>query len=63
MLRIAVVYELQSDFLALGHSEDDVRDMCDEGVVDSVVSELEYLGHKVIRIGNFKTLLGQPRGG
>lgn len=57
MLRIAFTYELQSDFLALGHSEDDVRDMIHEDEIDGVAAGLQSLGHEVTRIGNLKTLL------
>jgi len=50
--RIGLVYDLRSDYLAMGYSESDVAEFDSEETIDALHEAIESLGYEVERIGN-----------
>jgi D-alanine-D-alanine ligase len=50
-LRIALCYDLKSDYLAVGFSPADVMEFDEQETVDSLAAGLEALGHRTERVG------------
>jgi D-alanine-D-alanine ligase len=50
--RIGLVYDLRSDYLALGYNESDVAEFDSAGTIDALQEAIESLGYEVERIGN-----------
>src|ERR1700742_3675119 len=55
-MRIGVTYDLRSDYLALGYSEEDTAEFDAEETIAAVCDALTGLGHAPIRIGGIKPL-------
>ncbi len=55
-LRIALVYDLRSEYLARGYSEEAVAEFDSEETIDLLAAALTRLGHRVVRIGNGRAL-------
>jgi D-alanine-D-alanine ligase len=55
-MRIGVTYDLKSDHLAQGMSEEDAAEFDSEVTIDAICSALEVLGHAPVRIGHVKRL-------
>src|SRR5262245_14115389 len=55
-MRIGVTYDLRSDYLAMGMSEEDSAEFDAEVTIASITDALAGLGHKPVRIGNIRTL-------
>src|SRR6201999_3190158 len=53
---IGVTYDLRSDYLALGYSEEDTAEFDAEETIAAVCDALTGLGHAPIRIGGIKPL-------
>lgn len=56
-MRIGVTYDLKSDYLALGHSEEDVAEFDSEVTIDAICNALTAQGWYVARIGHVKNLV------
>ena len=56
-MRIGVTYDLKSDYLALGHSEEDVAEFDSEVTIDAICDALAGQGWDVSRIGHGKNLV------
>src|ERR1044072_402386 len=56
-MRIGVTYDLKSDYLALGHSEEDVAEFDSEITIDAICDALTAQGWQVSRIGHVKNLV------
>lgn len=56
-MRIGVTYDLKSDYLALGHSEEDVAEFDSEVTIDAICEALAGQGWDVSRIGHVKNLV------
>lgn len=56
-MRIGVTYDLKSDYLALGHSEEDVAEFDSEVTIDAICDALASQGWDVSRIGHVKNLV------
>lgn len=56
MMRIGVCYDLKSDYLAMGMSEEDAAEFDSEITIDAICDALAAQGWKVARIGNIKHL-------
>lgn len=56
-MRIGVTYDLKSDYLALGHSEEDVAEFDSEITIDAICDALAGQGWEVARIGHVKNLV------
>jgi D-alanine-D-alanine ligase len=55
-MRIGVTYDLKSDYLALGMSEEDAAEFDSEVTIDAICEALAALGHTPFRIGTVKAL-------
>ncbi len=56
MLRIGVTYDLRSDYLAMGYSEEETAEFDAEVTIDGLCEALTGLGFEPIRIGGIKAL-------
>lgn len=56
-MRIGVTYDLKSDYLALGHSEEDVAEFDSEVTIDAICDALAAQGWEVSRVGHVKNLV------
>lgn len=50
-LRIALCYDLREDYLAAGHTAEEVMELDDEETIGCIAATLESLGHAVERVG------------
>lgn len=50
-LRMALSYDLKEDYLAAGHTAEEVMELDDEETIGGIASALESLGHSVERVG------------
>jgi D-alanine-D-alanine ligase len=50
-LRIALSYDLKEDYLAAGHTAEEVMELDDEETIGGIAEALESLGHDVERVG------------
>ncbi|NVO08645.1 MAG: ATP-grasp domain-containing protein [Bacteroidales bacterium] len=57
MLTVGLTYDLRSDYLKEGYSEEETAEFDSEITIESIESTLQRLGYKTERIGNVKTLL------
>lgn len=55
-MRIGFTYDLRSDYLALGYSEEETAEFDKEETVVAIETELRALGYTVERIGHIKAL-------
>ncbi len=53
---IALVYDLRSEYRALGYSADAIAEFDSEETIDLIAESLARLGHRVTRIGNGRAL-------
>jgi D-alanine-D-alanine ligase len=58
-MRIGLTYDLRSEYLALGYSEDDTAEFDREETIAGIESALRRIGHDTERIGNVKQLAGR----
>jgi D-alanine-D-alanine ligase len=58
-MRIGLTYDLRSDWLALGHSEEDVAEFDSEETIDLLDQAIRELGHETVRIGHARALCGR----
>jgi D-alanine-D-alanine ligase len=56
MMRIGLTYDLRSDYLAIGMSEEDSAEFDAEITIASITQALSGLGHDPVRIGNIRAL-------
>jgi D-alanine-D-alanine ligase len=56
-LKIGVTYDLRSDYLALGHGEEETAEFDAEETIAALCDALTGLGHTPIRIGGIKPLV------
>jgi len=57
MLTVGLTYDLRSDYLKEGYSEEETAEFDSEITIESIESTLQKLGYKTERIGNLKALL------
>jgi D-alanine-D-alanine ligase len=57
MLNVGLTYDLRSDYLKEGYSEEETAEFDSEVTIESIESTLHSLGYKTERIGNVKALL------
>ena len=62
-MRIGVTYDLRSDYLAMGMSEEDSAEFDAEITIASLCQALKELGHEPVRIGHLKALAERLVGG
>jgi D-alanine-D-alanine ligase len=57
MLTVGLTYDLRSDYLKEGYSEEETAEFDSEITISSIEKTLEELGYKTQRIGNVKALI------
>ncbi len=55
-MNIGLTYDLRSEYLAMGYTEDQTAEMDKEDTIDAIESALQSLGHRTERVGNAKQL-------
>jgi D-alanine-D-alanine ligase len=55
-MRIGFTFDLRSDYLALGYSEEETAEFDKEETISAIETELQNLGYRVDRIGHVKAL-------
>ncbi|MBK8976227.1 MAG: D-alanine--D-alanine ligase [Planctomycetes bacterium] len=56
-MKVGLCYDLRDDWLALGHSLEDVAEFDSPGTIDALCLALAALGHETDRIGNVHALM------
>ncbi|NOU18218.1 MAG: ATP-grasp domain-containing protein [Bacteroidales bacterium] len=57
MLTVGLTYDLRSDYLKEGYSEEETAEFDSEITIESIESTIQKLGYRTERIGNVKALL------
>jgi len=55
-MTIGLTYDLRSEYLAMGYSEDDTAEFDRDDTIEAIESALQTLGHRTERVGNAKQL-------
>jgi len=58
-MRIGLTYDLRSDYLKMGFSEEDTAEFDRESTVEGIENALRRLGHDTVRIGHHRALMEQ----
>jgi D-alanine-D-alanine ligase len=58
-MRIGITYDLRSDYLALGMSQEETAEFDSEITIGAICDALAALGHTPVRIGNIRALTEQ----
>jgi len=56
---VGITYDLKSDYLAEGYSEEEAAEFDKEETIAGIEQALTNLGYQAVRIGNVKSLLGK----
>lgn len=62
-MKIGLTYDLRSEYLAQGYSEEETAEFDQQGTIDALAEALRSLGHEVDRIGNAAALMGRLSAG
>jgi D-alanine-D-alanine ligase len=62
-MKIGLTYDLRSDYLAAGYSEEDTAEFDRADTIDSISAAVEKLGHEADRIGNVRQLIARLAAG
>lgn len=57
-MKIGLTYDLRSEYLAMGYSEEDTAEFDRDDTIESIAAALEELGHEPDRIGHIRQLTG-----
>ena len=55
-MRIGLTYDLRSDYLKEGFSEEETAEFDKESTIEAIERELHFLGHSTVRIGHIRNL-------
>ena len=55
-MKIGITYDLRSEYLAMGFSDDETAEFDRDDTIDSIENTLQALGHETERIGHIKQL-------
>ena len=55
-MRIGLTYDLRSDYLKEGFSEEETAEFDKESTIEAIERELHFLGHATVRIGHIRNL-------
>ncbi len=58
-MRIGLTYDLRSEYLAAGYSEDETAEFDRESTIEALENALRQLGHTPVRIGHARQLMAQ----
>ncbi|NTV14208.1 MAG: D-alanine--D-alanine ligase [Desulfobulbaceae bacterium] len=56
-MRIGMTYDLRTDYLAAGYSEDETAEFDRPATIDAIENAIRTMGHQPVRIGNLASLL------
>jgi D-alanine-D-alanine ligase len=56
-MRIGLTYDLRSEYLARGYSEDETAEFDRDDTIEAIESALKRIGHETERIGNVHRLV------
>ena len=56
-MKIGITYDLKSDYLKKGFSDQDIAELDNESTIDHIEEALQKLGHKTERIGHLENLM------
>ncbi len=56
-MRIAMTYDLRTDYLAAGFSEDETAEFDRPATIDAIENAIRTMGHQPVRIGNLASLI------
>jgi len=56
-MKIGMTYDLRSDYLAEGYTEEETAEFDSAGTIDAIETELKRLGHDTDRVGNHRSLV------
>jgi D-alanine-D-alanine ligase len=62
-MRIGLTYDLRSEYLALGYSEEETAELDKEETVDAIEREVGACGHAADRIGSYRSLVARLTNG
>jgi D-alanine-D-alanine ligase len=62
-MKIGLTYDLRSDYLAEGYSEEETAEFDKESTIEDIERALRKLGHETVRIGHLKSLIRKLVGG
>jgi D-alanine-D-alanine ligase len=58
-MHIGLTYDLRSEYLAAGYSDEETAEFDQQGTIDAVAGAIETLGHDVDRIGSARSLVNR----
>lgn len=62
-MRIGMTYDLRTDYLAAGFTEDETAEFDRPSTIDAIEQALRNMGHQPVRIGNLASLIKQLAAG
>ncbi|MBU0485955.1 MAG: D-alanine--D-alanine ligase [Proteobacteria bacterium] len=62
-MQIGMTYDMRSDYLAEGYSEDETAEFDRDSTIAAIENALAAMGHKPVRIGNLKSLVSRLAAG
>jgi D-alanine-D-alanine ligase len=62
-MKVGIAYDLKSDYIADGFSEEDVAEFDNEDTIEGIETALKANGHRTQRIGNVRSLLSMLHNG
>lgn len=63
MLNVGIAYDLRSDYIKLGYTEEDTAEFDSEVTIHAIENTLQQLGYKTHRIGNVYSLIEKLNNG
>ena len=60
---VGLTYDLRSDYLKEGYSEEETAEFDKESTIDSIENALHKLGYETERISHFRSLAGRVSSG
>jgi len=58
-MRVGLVYDLRSDYLAAGYGDEETAEFDSGGTIEAIEGALRSLGHETERVGNVHALVGR----
>ncbi|MBU0479645.1 MAG: D-alanine--D-alanine ligase, partial [Proteobacteria bacterium] len=62
-MKIGMTYDMRSDYLAAGFSEDETAEFDRDSTIDAIEDALAIMGHEPVRIGNLTSLVDRLAAG
>jgi D-alanine-D-alanine ligase len=58
-MKIGLTYDLRSEYLSMGYSEEETAEFDRESTIEAIESSLQYLGYRTERIGHLRQLVAR----